>query len=71
MSKNRIGIKIPNNNALPRCHWNKQHGRKRRAKRAFETPEEAITYIRERNLVNKYNYYKCRVCSKYHIGHKI
>lgn len=56
---------------LPRCHWNKQHGRKRKAKRAFNTIEDANKYIEEKNIGLKYRSYKCPICNKYHIGHRI
>lgn len=58
------------NNILPRCHWNKQHGRRRRAKIPFDTKAEANQYIEQRNLQIKYRSYKCPVCGKYHIGHR-
>lgn len=56
---------------LPRCHWNKQHGKKRRAKRAFETEQEAIEYMEYRHLENRYTAYQCPICNKWHIGHNI
>ena len=37
-------------NALPRCHWNKQHGRRRKAKRAFDSIYEANQYIEKKEL---------------------
>lgn len=55
---------------LPRCHYNKQHGRRTTAKRPFETESEAILYMEKRNLISKYNAYQCRICKKWHIGHK-
>lgn len=57
-------------NALPRCHWNKQHGRRRKAKRAFDTIFDANQYIEKRNLQSKYKSYQCPVCGKFHIGHR-
>lgn len=57
-------------NFLPRCHWNKQKGRKRKAKRSYQTKEEVDKYIKEKRLIDKYSSYKCPVCGKYHIGHK-
>lgn len=55
---------------LPRCHWNKQHGRHIRAKRQFNSLQDAVDYINNRNLQNRYDAYKCKVCKKWHIGHK-
>ena len=52
---------------LPRCHWNKQHGKHIRAKRIFETEQEAIDYMKYRNLEVKYNAYQCPICGKWHI----
>jgi len=54
---------------LPRCHWNKQRGKHIRAKRAFETLQEANEYMAYRNLQDKYTAYQCEVCGKWHIGH--
>jgi hypothetical protein len=56
---------------LPRCHWNMQHGRKIKEKRAFETLQDATEYLKSGNLQNQYNVYQCNVCNKWHIGHKI
>lgn len=61
--------------SMPRCHWNKQHGKHIRAKRIFKTLQEAEEYIEKRNLkVQGYNAYMCNVgepegCYHYHIGH--
>ena len=55
---------------LPRCHWNKQRGRKITAKRAFETLQEATKYLKSDNLQKQYNAYLCDICKKWHIGHK-
>lgn len=58
------------NKLIPRCHWNKQHGRRRKAKRAFESAYKAGGHIMKHHLEDKYQSYKCDVCGKWHIGHK-
>ena len=55
--------------SLPRCHWNKQRGRRITAKMPFESLTQARKYI-EAHQLNNYNAYQCSVCGKYHIGHK-
>lgn len=55
----------------PRCHFNKACGRRIKAKRAFETEQQAVAYMNFRNLqAQGYNVYKCSYCNKWHIGHK-
>lgn len=54
---------------LPRCHWNLQHGRKVKSKKAFDTNYKAGEYLIKHHLENEYQSYKCDVCGKWHIGH--
>lgn len=54
---------------LPRCHWNRKKTKNRRAKRVFESVEEAKQYIEKRRF-NECIAYQCRECGKYHIGHR-
>ena len=53
---------------LPRCHWNKQHGKRIVSKMGFETINEETEYISNKNLKN-YMAYECPICHKFHIGH--
>lgn len=55
---------------LPREHWNKERGRKRKAKRGFDTIRDAFAYLERHGLQDTYKAYKCNVCGKYHIGHR-
>ena len=56
--------------SLPRCHWNapKQCSSKRKAKRSYETQEEADNAIRKLKK-DGYRSYLCPYCNKWHIGH--
>lgn len=55
---------------LPREHWNRQHGRTRKAKQPFDSVQQAQQYLREHGITESYRAYKCSVCGKYHIGHR-
>lgn len=61
---------IKKTDVLPRCHWNRQHGRKRKAKKQFDTLHDANQYIENKHLETTYRSYKCPVCGKFHIGHR-
>lgn len=61
--------KQPRKLHLPRCHWNKKHGRYIKVKFPYDTLSQAEEYIKENNLVG-YEAYLCPICNKYHIGHK-
>lgn len=55
---------------LPREHWNKERGRRRKAKHGFDTIRDAFAYLQKNGLQDTYRAYKCSVCGKYHIGHR-
>lgn len=60
--------KLPPECHLPREHWNKKHGRLRKAKIAYETKEEAEEFLAKYRLKG-FTVYLCHYCHKYHIGH--
>ena len=64
----RYVIREPLEKVLPRSHWNKKHGRVRKAKKSFDTEREALSFIKKHRLKG-YHVYQCPVCNKYHIGH--
>jgi hypothetical protein len=51
--------------SYPRRHYNSQ----KKAKKQFQTIEEAEDYIKQRKLEG-YTIYFCDICSMYHISHK-
>ena len=55
---------------LPREHWNAERGRRRKAKRGFDSIRDAFAYLDRHGLQDTYKAYKCNVCGKYHIGHR-
>lgn len=57
------------NAVLPRCHWCRPKGRSRKAKKPFNTEDDAWEYIKGHAL-HWLTAYQCPVCGKWHIGHE-
>ena len=61
-------IKLPQEKSLPRQHYNRLNGRRRKAKVSFSSVDEAERYMKKHRLRGM-TAYRCNECNMYHIGH--
>ena len=55
---------------VPREHYVKKNGAWK-PKMVFLSEDKAVDYISAHCLADSYTIYKCTICGKFHIGHKI
>lgn len=57
---------------MDKQHWTKKHGCSWKAKVTYESEDEAWEFLNQHpKLVSiGYTAYRCRICNKFHIGHK-